>query len=329
MYLAFLLMLLVKIAEGFVRLIGRVPFDKSTHSIDSGLIGALSLAGCCGAKRRSHRKDRNPRSSVGATSTVPRTPQSSIRPPSSMNRLLHHTSPPSFLRPEQALLPYREDALPYREDVDDESGYIMGAWGNHTFNSQSSYQPVNTENNEATSPVAPTSGFTRVGGGRANADSPFSITSSGRIGTTSPGLPPGAMAPMRHVRNQSQHPVAGDVSSGARLRSRVRGDDDADSSSTKSPPRRKFWTRPWSSRPNGNFDDDEVETGPLKSSGRWFSQFMQGKSTTTSAEGPRVLVATMPQEVTMRHKGHSPSSGPSRITLHLDPVPGPNTTSSA
>ncbi|KAF8341524.1 uncharacterized protein EI90DRAFT_2904831, partial [Cantharellus anzutake] len=164
-YLAFLLMLLVKAIEGLVRLIGRVPFDKSTHSMDSGLLGALSLAGCCGIKRRSRQKRKNPRSSGSA---VPHgTPQSSLGL-SSPNRLMHQNSPPSFLRPEQAFLPYREDA-------DDETGYIMGAWGNHTFGGPS-YQPVSPENSETT-PATTTSGFARVGGGRAHADSPFSITS--------------------------------------------------------------------------------------------------------------------------------------------------------
>lgn len=270
-------MLFVKIIEGLVRLIGRVPFDKSTHSIDSGLIGAMSLAGCCGAKRRSHHKHKRPRSSGGAASAGPHTSQSSVGPPSSMNRLMHNTSPPSFLRPEQALLPYKEDA-------DDENGYIMGAWGNHTFGSQSSYQPINTESSEAPTSVTSTSGFARVGGGRAHADSPFSITPAGRGGVgskrTSPGLPPGAMAPMRHIRNQSHHAVIEDVST-ARP-SRIRGDD-ADSSSTSSPPKKGgFWNKRWSSTPNEPFDDDEVETGPLKSSGRWFSRFMHGKSISTS-----------------------------------------------
>ncbi|KAG2062029.1 hypothetical protein BDR06DRAFT_1001131 [Suillus hirtellus] len=39
------------VIEAVVRILGRVGFDHSRRSVDSGLIGVLSLLGCCGPRR--------------------------------------------------------------------------------------------------------------------------------------------------------------------------------------------------------------------------------------------------------------------------------------
>jgi hypothetical protein len=199
-FLTFLLMLLVKISEGFVRLFGRVPFDKATHSMDSGLLGALSQAGCCGLRKaRKRRGGKGGRPSHSRTATpagggaliadptavptgqVQHAPNNSLgaRPVYTSGESSYRSSPSSaaqqsFLRPEQAYQPYREDA-------DDESGFIMGAWAG------SGYQPIDTyeagpsaaaATSTPTSSVKP-SGFSRVGGGRARFDDPFATLPPG------------------------------------------------------------------------------------------------------------------------------------------------------
>jgi hypothetical protein len=74
------------------------------------------------------------------------------------------TGPPSVLRPEHAMRPYKEDS-------DDEGGFIMRAWQPFP---RPGYTPV-----EETPSVQPTSGFARVGGGRATYDTPYAITTGG------------------------------------------------------------------------------------------------------------------------------------------------------
>ncbi|KAF8290441.1 hypothetical protein DL93DRAFT_2234435 [Clavulina sp. PMI_390] len=229
-YLAFLLMLIVKIIEGLVRLFGRVPFDKATHSMDSGLLGALSQAGCCGARRKRKRGKRSSPRRAGGTTPVgdfsgKHTPNSSLGgagAPLYAQQRSHSQQQINFLRPEHAFQPYREDG-------DDENGFIMGAWagsGSHLHlpggsNAQTGgYQPVSSlvdlpaagAVGAGAGAAAATTGFSRVGGGRARFDDPFaalpssspSMAAAARAGHTrqssslaspSPGLPPGAMAP--------------------------------------------------------------------------------------------------------------------------------------
>jgi hypothetical protein len=237
-YLTFGLMFLVKIIEGIVRLYGRAPFDKSKRAVDTGLFGALALAGCCGLAPRSRKKRSTSRnkhvryqksegdgdgmsistqgqSGSGTTGTgmigegVGQSSNSVQAPPS--------VGPPSFLRPEQALTPYREEA-------DDDSGYIMRAWQPYSENEQSDgvYQTVAAVDNNPTQPSS--SGFSRVGGGRARFDSPFAINNereyspqsmtarrnagSGTVSYPPPPLnlqlPPGARAPISPSTRQNQ-----------------------------------------------------------------------------------------------------------------------------
>ncbi|KAH9948801.1 hypothetical protein B0H21DRAFT_214972 [Amylocystis lapponica] len=228
-YLAFLLMLLVKLVEAMFRIFGGVGFHKSRRVVDSGLLGTLGLLGCC-SSRRSHRRSKprsrstpsdisKQQSSVPLTRPTPPPPFRDVTPTGS--------GPPSVLRPEHALQPYKEDS-------DDETGYIMGAW-------QPFPGPGYTAVEEPRAPEPQKSGFSRVGGGRAHFESPYAIASgsthtfpsvernlpSSSLATSSMpadysppptpsiasaarladvNLPPSAMSPA-HIRNKSQTAV--------------------------------------------------------------------------------------------------------------------------
>ncbi|KAL4081472.1 hypothetical protein V8B97DRAFT_31318 [Scleroderma yunnanense] len=176
-YLAFTLILFVKVIEAFVRIFGRVGFDKSRHPMDSGLVGVLGLLGCCGGGTRRGRERRRYRapevqhspltlnrgslSVRDSSSYAP--PNTSFAQNARSSTTSHHSGVPlpSVLRPEQALRPYREDS-----DDDDESTHIMGAW-----------QPFPSPGSRAelTPPQASSSGFSRVGGGRAHYETPYAI----------------------------------------------------------------------------------------------------------------------------------------------------------
>jgi hypothetical protein len=105
-----------------------------------------------------------------------------------------HSQPPSVLRPEHANQPYREetDMSWWNESEGQGGAFIMGAWQPFAG------QPVSVANNGGYSPVAnpqatpqvssikpspqaatPSTGFSRVGGGRAHIDSPYSIHPTG------------------------------------------------------------------------------------------------------------------------------------------------------
>lgn len=268
-FLALLLMLLVKIVEALVRVIGGIGFDRSRHVVDSGLLGACGLLGCCGPRKR--RPKRQPREkhqykptelkpqpvhrdsdvssyippafpNHGGTSTPPRFQGSESRKGST-----NSGPPPSVLKPEHAMRPYRED--------DEDEGFIMGAWQPFP---RPGYAPVLSESpsgstpppsaqqqskpSQSTSTVAQ-SGFSRVGGGRAHIDTPYAISggsthtfpSIGQQTTPHPPfldedddspppslsnvsnyrqdigiLPPGAMQPP-HIRTKSQTAIVEDA----------------------------------------------------------------------------------------------------------------------
>lgn len=264
-YLALLLMLLVKLLEAVVRIAGRIGFDRSRHVVDSGLLGACGLLGCCGSRQR-HRRRRSRKHKYQPTNTPPQ-PQhrdsdmSSYLPPnppgnidtgavtppkfpgngsSSRKGSTHSGPPPSVLRPEHALRPYKEDS--------DDEGFIMGAWQPFpragyvpVFDQPMTASPLsyNQKPSPSTTTVVP-SGFSRVGGGRAHIDTPYAIRSGSThtfpsIGqqsaaTLSPavfadgddspppsvsnvgigGLPPGAMQPA-HIRTKSQTAIVEDA----------------------------------------------------------------------------------------------------------------------
>lgn len=193
-YLAFLLMLVCKIGEGLVRFFGDVSFDRSKHTVDTGLIGAIGLAGCCGSGRRRRRRGRR-----GSDAT------SQNMLPAVMQTATSRTSvsgPTSVLRPEQLNQPYREES-------DDEGGYILGAWH------------YEDEEPAAAAPVAATAttGFSRVAGGRANMESPYTIEAGTTSGESAAGgsglyLPPGAMAPGRVAPAREPAIMAGEAPGG-------------------------------------------------------------------------------------------------------------------
>lgn len=260
-------MLLVKLVEASVRIFGGVGFHRSKHVVDSGLLGALSQIGCCGGRRTTPPK-RSRHHPDGATS--PALPLS--RPtPAYKDVTPTPSSPPSVLRPEHALQPYKEES-------DDETGYIMGAW-------QSFPRPGYNQVNE-TSPIPeiPKSGFARVGGGRAHYESPYAIASGStqtfpsvenrqslapQASTKSAhqdysppptpsmtgaakraelsDLPPGAMPPS-HIRTKSQTAIIEDPSAlpfmtGSRPLSQTQNTsaiDDGDEESSPAP-KKKHW----------------------------------------------------------------------------------------
>lgn len=249
-YFMFLSMLVVKIIEGLVRLFAGVPFDRSRHTVDNGLFGALGLSGAFGSRKGqkshhvytpSHGLSKNALMSQDTLakgySYRASSPAASARPV------------PSVLKPEQA-------RTPYREENDNETGYIMGAW-----------QSFSQQYDEASTPRTPDppkskSGFSRVGGGRAHYDSPYAIMPanpepfpsldsppmtppSERAASAYPpkptpvlpaastastsSLPFGAMAPQNlrvHARTKSQTAVIEDVRSidSGRASAQVRGD---------------------------------------------------------------------------------------------------------
>lgn len=188
-YLAFVLMLVIKLVEALVRIFGHVGFDKSKSSADTGLLGAIGM--CGGRRSRSHRSRKRYRARSVAQDGVSEV--SSYLPPAGMQKEAtpsNHSQPASVLRPEQALRPYREDS-------DDEEGFIMGAWqpfprpGYNAVEDQQS--PTQAHNN-----VSSTSGFSRVGGGRATFDTPYAIA-SGSTSTFPSGRAPSMAANSAHL----------------------------------------------------------------------------------------------------------------------------------
>ncbi|KAJ3825984.1 hypothetical protein F5880DRAFT_1548147 [Lentinula raphanica] len=179
-YASFALMLVIKVIEAIVRIVGGVSFDRSRHVVDSGLFGACGLLGCCGGPRKSSSRGKRSGKSSDKTGYTqadsgPRSPKSELSFPPTIaagngKGSIHSGPPPSVLKPEHALRPYREES-------DDETGYIMGAW--QPFQNRSSgYIPVgDTASTSAVPPpAAKSSGFSRVGGGRAHIDSPYAIS---------------------------------------------------------------------------------------------------------------------------------------------------------
>lgn len=242
-------MLISKALEGLVRLIWKVPFDRSKHVVDTGLIGAIGLA----AKRQDKQvvrlqeaTSRARPSQAGSDSTAQRLLAPNIHTIGSRTTV---SSPPSVLRPEHLNQPYREDS-------DDETGYILGAW---RYDEDLSTEPLTPPAIDL-SPVSPQSstGFSRVAGGRANMDSPYTISlGTGAASDIAPSrtapiasLPPGAMPPDQfHTRRKSQSAIIEDATFSHRATAVATsagtisqdefsslGDDNS-----SHPPRRKNW----------------------------------------------------------------------------------------
>ncbi|KAI1796123.1 hypothetical protein LXA43DRAFT_880388 [Ganoderma leucocontextum] len=226
-YLAFLLMLIVKILEATLRVIGSIGFSTSKHVVDSGLLGTLGLMGCCGPRHPHRNRGYEPTENRAPSNlALPRpTPlYKGATPPSS--------GPPSVLRPEHAMQPYKEDS-------DDETGFIMAAWQPFPRPGHDQVEEQRVANLEP-----PKSGFAKVAGGRAHYDSPYAIASGSTqtfpsvererrkgpsslakstqsmvedspphtpsIASAARSLPPGAMPPA-HIRTKSQTAIIENV----------------------------------------------------------------------------------------------------------------------
>jgi hypothetical protein len=271
-YGLYLSMLSVKIIEGLLRLAFRIPFSRSRHAVDSGLIGVLSLLGLFG--RRHRKKTRTPRYKLAHTTTQGTVTSQDVPAKSSYETPSIATpprGPPSVLKVEQI-------GTPYREEADDETGHILGAW------------PPFSEMTEPAQagPSQPKSGFTRVRGGRANYDSPYAIMAAvveaneGQDQGPRPvspsyfrqqgGLPRGAMSPASasaHVRQKSEIGVVGDFTAlqiSRRPKNQVR---------TPLTPETRYLE-------DEDEDEDEEDEFPPKRSRRWF-----GRRAASSSEPKR------------------------------------------
>ncbi|KAG9127610.1 hypothetical protein FRC07_011650 [Ceratobasidium sp. 392] len=279
-YVMFILLLACKILEGLVRLIWRVSFDRSHHSIDSGLVGALGQAGFCGARKR-RRRSRGHRYQLSGSQSGSANSKSGVntrRTSSGLgmsvdyqvngldyqpNRMSYPPgpsavvpAPQSYLRPEQAW-------QPYQEADDDEGGYIMQSWHQQPNQQQPGYPPTQpgpayqSLPTQVPASTSTSSGFSRVKGGRAHYDSPFAIRAPARPSPLSSQvhLPPGARPPdvvaggtgvSRHARTRSQTAVVEDATRPVPLAPSVLPPpmitvDDDDSPASSEPVRKRFW----------------------------------------------------------------------------------------
>jgi hypothetical protein len=178
-------MLVVKLIEAFVRIFGRVGFHRTRHVVDSGLYGACGLAGWFGSQpRRRPRRNGHHHRPSGSGSAPPlriASSQLSLAKPGHQLPTPSSSAPPSVLRPEHALQPYREES-------DDEDGYIMGAWHSYT---KPGYSAVEDHAfTDLTLLPQKASGFTRVGGGRAHFDTPYAIQSGSMASLDGDAMPP-------------------------------------------------------------------------------------------------------------------------------------------
>jgi hypothetical protein len=223
-------MLIVKIMEGIVRIARGLSFASSRHSLDSGLFGAL---GCCGGSSR-NKKRRRRRTMDGRHS---RAYSESTQATLAQQIQAGRPSGVSYLKPEQA-------SIPYRESSDDDAGFIMESWSKTDLNlpaggTRSQSKLALEDNATVNTESAPSSGFARVGGGRAHFDTPYAIIKGkqslapGRSEVTpaplsqfsqpppitprpsnrspDPPLPQGAARPI-HSRTRSQTAVIEDAS---------------------------------------------------------------------------------------------------------------------
>ncbi|KAG9104714.1 hypothetical protein FRC06_011608 [Ceratobasidium sp. 370] len=299
-YVMFILILACKIFEGLIRLIWHISFDRSHHSIDSGLAGALGQAGCCGARRRRRRSrghryqlsgsqsgsanskagmaGRRTSSGLGANVDYPvnglEYQANAMGYPPGPNTVV--PAPQSYLRPEQVW-------QPYREADDDENGFIMQSWHQHPnqpgyppTQPGPGYQPVPTQPTPASTSVS--SGFSRVKGGRAHYDSPFAIRAPARPSPLSSQvhLPPGARPPdvvaggtgmSKHARTRSQTAVIEDATRPVLLAPSVLPPpmitaDDDDSPASSEPVRRRFWFGRGGGSGDSHDDGSSGVTGP-------------------------------------------------------------------
>ena len=208
-FAAFALMLIAKVLEGIIRIIRRQPFSGSRQALDTGLLGAM---GCCASSGRSNKR----RQGASRSRRKPR-PASSY----SGSTVPSQTVNGPILSSEEGYMKPGHTSTRYKEDSDEESGFIMSSWqpdpnsgsfvspttqrpsreSGRSHPSKISMSPSIRGNKPPDQPNAPTSGFTRLGGGRAHHETPWAIVQGkkalqpGRKASTPapPSLPPSAM----------------------------------------------------------------------------------------------------------------------------------------
>ncbi|EJU06547.1 hypothetical protein DACRYDRAFT_113225 [Dacryopinax primogenitus] len=197
-YVQFLLMLLIKIIEGLVRLVTGVSFDKSSNDFDSGLVGAIGVG--CFPTKHTHNKHKSHTRNLSNSGSSQNMLRTSPGPSPIYAQVPNTTSTTrSFLSPAHL-------GRPYRETLDDDQANfsIMRAWQPFPQYTAVATSPVaqtaSHERLDSTAspprqapPSAPQSGFTRVRGGRANFESPYTLLTGA---APVPSLPPGAAAPV-------------------------------------------------------------------------------------------------------------------------------------
>ncbi|OJT05400.1 hypothetical protein TRAPUB_3841 [Trametes pubescens] len=332
-YLAFALMLFVKLLEAFLRIIGGIGFGRSKHVVDSGLLGTMGLMGCCGSRR-----PRRPRGYRAADAgKQPQTLMLSRPTPPFKDSTPPSSGPPSVLRPEHAMQPYKEDS-------DDETGFIMGAWQPFPGPGYSAM-----EEPPAPAPSPPKSGFSRVAGGRAHYESPYAITSGSTqtfpsvergagsvaqpsvvdysppgtpsISSAARGLPPGAMPPSAHVRTKSQTAIIENVSAALPYRGAAgaaepdaRGEAAAgDDVAALGQPKKKHW---FNRRKNRRMSESDAlpSTPPGQEAGR---SFVVVRKQRPGAPSPSSSSAPPAEDVVEQERG--PSFSVLRGPAHSDP----------
>lgn len=172
-YLAIAMLLLVKLTEAALRIYGRIQFGEVGNSADNGIYGVSVILGCCRSRRRNRALSGRRRYRATNISRDNSSEVSSYLPPAGPNALApssasQHSAPVSVLRPEQALRPYREDS-------DDETGYIMGAWPPFPQADSRNISATASTSGAVHPTASMTSGFSKVGGGRAHYDAPYAI----------------------------------------------------------------------------------------------------------------------------------------------------------
>lgn len=232
-----------------------------------------------------------------------------LTPPASASNTMGTMGPPSVLRPEHAMRPYKEES-------DDEGGYIMHAWQPFP---RPGYTPVDDV------PPEPKSGFARVGGGRAHYDSPYAI--KGQQSSLSSTAFPSVEYPPPHLRvsdddplptasltNVARHPttqhaqpthhrtksqtaviervpaLAGLQGHGAEFSASMDGADDADDSDVAETPRKKwFQLRPKTRRQSESISKplEDFEPPMPSEPGRSFVVVRKGATASSRADaGP-------------------------------------------
>lgn len=214
-FIFFLLMLITKIVEAIIRLVGGVPFDESTHPLDGGLFGAIADLDCLNPrggkaaqrrrrKRGSKQLQRNV-SAAGSLTTqmmLDRHSQGVMRPLSEGNTpffagrrgsiIDSNTSYfPSIVPPlgPPPLLERRSSESKFEEPHGGET--IMGAWqpagaSNHQSNQITSPTSPHSERfaeSPLTTPLSthsPARSFSVVRGGRADFNNPYTVQGHGR-----------------------------------------------------------------------------------------------------------------------------------------------------